>query len=1186
MSCKKEKIKDLSPLLIEFLQQEKKIYLLDSGTGFGKSYSLNIFMNKVLMDKTLCDKTKKIYYITDRNYNIDQEYNDLIKQYPSQKNNVLRIKNNLDSIIDNEGKKLHNLSKKFKSLPEYKSLEELRKEYEISNNLRKKGNYDLETTIIETQLRKHEAIFRKKVKDILFKEYPKFETLKYKEKINFIKRDPDLRALLDLYPTMLSQDKKILFLTIDKFFLPFDTIVDKNVSYLYQNKNFIENSIVLLDESDAMADRILDKIIEQSSRYPIDIIDKIYNFCKRCISNNEVSKTIPTVLMINKKGKDNISADIVDIIEQYKILKEKFYIDYSIIFEEYENVKWLFATQNQEVIYKANNDNLQIKLDEKKKQAYITKEEKKNFTTDNNYTDFVNLCILILHKIYGVIKKMANNYCSVNSEFGETTESATEKILSFLHMIDSQDNESLISLKDYIKHINESSLNTSEYKEDDYYSNPGNLIKTEVPDNRNFMIKLNSYNLLLTPEKFLKTLIDNNSKIILSSATSKNKSILRNFNLEWPCLQKEIFTPSKKSQELEKKYYNEREQNKNDVNIITKVVKDKNIDEILELVSTEKQSLARKILEALEDEDQYRASICYRIIFDIFSKLKEETSVSLFFSTFNLVDATKEDQDWKGYLKKFIEDIIKKEYEDFCSFYVNSEKMERAIEGIKMAAKQNKKCFIFTSYETAQKGLNLKINRNVSLADIVWLNDFGKKEFFNNLNTENQLSDVVVDIDGIYLGEITNIYPSLENVQYTESILKNAHYAQSLEYNSEISQKELNEVMNRILVSAELKKKKYPFSVLYKNGSKTNAYIYKVISVMIQALGRKCRCNIKMKNNHISIDGALLKKIEGRIDLNEEIFEKQPFEIKKIFQDIASLKIIEKPLVNPNIIRIKQENIQVAINENWDGHPLKLKKLHSLNAYSVSGADFKKLALPKDMYMKVPNALIGADGYSCGGYESTGEAFSIFPLHTANKREISLQALNLGPKEKRLLEGAGMSFSLDGFQPDGYIISPNGFDVLAGKIGEILGRYFLQEYISGANLCNLHTLPDPIYERMDDYIEYDNGIFVVDYKYKQDSLIAVDSYDINREHYQKKFLEIKRYFNTINKKNKPIIGLVINIRSNDDASYINKNVIKFDNKELEDSLCVCVPNIYNKDGSINYDIFNSLRKILENKNLI
>ena len=108
-----------------------------------------------------------------------------------------------------------------------------------------------------------EPTFREKITRYLKENYPN-----KKERLYQIKTNKELQWIGKLYPSVFTSKAKIYFLSIDKFFTKNATLIEP--SYYFIENDITKNAIVFIDESDATKERILYKIIEQSTSQKVD----------------------------------------------------------------------------------------------------------------------------------------------------------------------------------------------------------------------------------------------------------------------------------------------------------------------------------------------------------------------------------------------------------------------------------------------------------------------------------------------------------------------------------------------------------------------------------------------------------------------------------------------------------------------------------------------------------------------------------------------------------------------------------------------------------------------------------------------------------------------------------------------------------------------------------------------------
>lgn len=117
----------------------------------------------------------------------------------------------------------------------------------------------------EDAIRKQqEGSFRK----VIESELKQFRTPK--EKLKNIANNPDYHWIGELYPAVYTREKRILFMSMDKFFLGNTTIIEP--TYSFYNNDITKNAIIFIDEFDATRDRILKQIITRGLENHIDYL--------------------------------------------------------------------------------------------------------------------------------------------------------------------------------------------------------------------------------------------------------------------------------------------------------------------------------------------------------------------------------------------------------------------------------------------------------------------------------------------------------------------------------------------------------------------------------------------------------------------------------------------------------------------------------------------------------------------------------------------------------------------------------------------------------------------------------------------------------------------------------------------------------------------------------------------------
>ena len=122
----------------------------------------------------------------------------------------------------------------------------------------------------EDAIRKQqEGAFRRVIEN----ELKQFRTPK--EKLKNIANNPEYHWIGELYPAVYTREKRIFFMSMDKFFLGNTTIIEP--TYSFYNNDITKNAIIFIDEFDATRDRLLNQIITRGLENHIDYLDYTEN---------------------------------------------------------------------------------------------------------------------------------------------------------------------------------------------------------------------------------------------------------------------------------------------------------------------------------------------------------------------------------------------------------------------------------------------------------------------------------------------------------------------------------------------------------------------------------------------------------------------------------------------------------------------------------------------------------------------------------------------------------------------------------------------------------------------------------------------------------------------------------------------------------------------------------------------
>lgn len=216
-------------------RKENGLCLIDMPTGTGKTFLTGKIIGRFIRGEILQD-VKTIIYLTPQKKNIDDIFNNVRHDFldnPSLfDSNVLRIYANYESVLD---RFLDVYGQIPYSIQNRQSCKDLKKQIELYKDLLTRNNIPkdiLENTVSEIRKR-YEIAFRKDLSEELAKVAKKKRDKKIK--IN----SKEYSWVKDIYPACLTEDRKVLFMTLDKFVSGNDPIISK--PYLFGRNHRINN---------------------------------------------------------------------------------------------------------------------------------------------------------------------------------------------------------------------------------------------------------------------------------------------------------------------------------------------------------------------------------------------------------------------------------------------------------------------------------------------------------------------------------------------------------------------------------------------------------------------------------------------------------------------------------------------------------------------------------------------------------------------------------------------------------------------------------------------------------------------------------------------------------------------------------------------------------------------------------
>lgn len=1116
-----EELTSLAPTYVDFLEQKlKKIFISNPSPGSGKSTAYRL----LLLDKELYGNThnKKYYfYITDQKKDIRAEYLpfvELCEKYGVDPN-AIYIKSNIDCIIDNKD----NLD----IIPAELHSQTLKKLRIFITN--KFSNTEILKGFLDEDINRLESLFRKEIKRALLKnkDYRKLKTKE--EKIEFIKNDPMFNWIPKIYTNFNIYGKGNIFINMDKFQLPCDTIIESII--FVNNEEFLKDSVAFIDEADEMKVKLVTSICNNNIG-DVDILEqctKIKNGLELCF--------------YHYFHKDE--AMLERFTNVFKLYEKTLPMPYKVIkLIDAQKKHWLFRTSKSEII-ETNDEPYYIVP---AKTGYYSVLQPKSALSESDqtkyklYTTFVNELTILYSELIVLTKKLIDKLQEVEKTIdGEpcTKENAEASVINKFFGEQPQDKITKI-----VENLNNIASSRIADDNDDFYLNPGQFIKAEISNNNIISAQIRSYDLSTTPEKFLLNLIESGTYVILSSATARNLSVFKNFDLNWKRLNGHIYIQTPKAIALEKEYIMKRNKYAEDVNICFHPTEEleKNYDKIKELF-TKKE--INTFLNKLKAEGYgYREDDIIAYLADVYDCFCKNIFTGL--GVFPFTPKLDDESAFAYIVNLFTQKINKKFKRQIHFLYLNADNIEKSTKKFQtliydQTKENSNSVYLLTATSTASKAVNLQFKCKINANKIVCINDYAKEHL--KVDKDN-ICEIEMDLASLYVSKMTNVLPSIENkndgTDNTNQVLEAILYLQALKMSNEITQEEYEKILKNILLREE-----YSFNSICKYGL---SFMQKVLALYMQIIGRLCRTGYKLKDINITINKELINMFVGKniLDfLTEEDYEKQSYIMKialdKLFDKkiVKTFKMTSLKRVNKGIVIVKEkfDNMRYCDKSNSEELAKMVKEYNDLcknfKSLYVTNEEYSKLSSEmKNFYLILPQK---AKEYSYE-FEDRGKEKYITAIANVEKyyAKVNYDGLGLNDTQRNMLEKGGFSFEYK----EGYILTPKGFEMLKGNIGEYLGKCIMNYFG-----WKTKEVPNVIYERVDEIVNIPgntNCIIAADYKHFNEQEWEIDDYESNKKRFEKKVKDVNKHYGL------NVILIEVNTRDIDSDEYeIKVNKCKY-----------------------------------------
>lgn len=1036
--------------------QDYGLLLIPLPTGAGKSYTVFSFIHNVLIQKKT---SQKILFVTSLKKNLQIE--ELRSKFSNDEQTifdekVLLLKSNLDFVLDNWDLVDKEIPYTIKEFNEYKKLNAaIRYCKDMEDNTHFRKNFQ----ILETVKTKKDDIkdtfepnFRKRIKSFINEHVP--PKAGYKAKLTFVKSK--MPWLLKLYPQILSNEKQVFLMSMDKFLLRNDPIVDKSY-FVY--KRLAKDAIIFIDEFDATKETVLRRLIDNATDSRIDYAITYKTIHDRLEQGNfPVTLTSPSGNTLKRYEEGRLRKKLEDVIPELKERSDKLYKQFNMqyffknIETENEDAAFLFQDLHSLTISNKDNKNKIVFKENKTSNLneifFVDKDDKKNGKENvNSFIYMVATVKAFLQKFSGSVHTLAINLQELQRENGiedYTFEEALRSVLDNFFPGDSFSNNKEYFVKQIL--LYRSNLEESKKKVFDgsFFENGFSFYAIEDNNNHTLRSAIMMTSLETTPERILLD-VCKKAKVFGISATANYNTLIGNYALEdylIPKLKKHFYELNNDEFNVLKEQFEQSTSHYDRIKInALPITSDYNYsqDSWKAIFKTDEEceeiyNLINQKIPAKADATNYLKNRYLRIA-KVFKAFLENTNIKSFLCMLNKFPDDKYELN-KGILQTIFEKISygSKTWDDHVLILRSGNDYEIKKEDLLNQLAHDKKKLIISTYATIGAGQNLQYE----------VYDDSSTELINDFNPSNEK-----DFDAIYLDKPTNLikqlYESTGENDFTE-------YLAQLEYLMTSGEMTRKNVMR--LVQEGFKLHYYGLETNKIKATDIESSTNLATKVLVQAVGRLCRTNRKNKNVYIFYDDAVSEV------LNIQTCTKNLLnpEFEALIKSIGQSKIIDKSeqnLIDEGIEKSEEAltKIMKYVQEGrygWDENAMEqwqqirhwVMQHPTLSREEYNNCD--------DLYQPFYIALPRKENKVW--YKRTGDFRTIDDISFVPKNDyecVSAEAARLEkfpylPGIKKLFEKEQFATT---FEKNDYILCPPVFtNIYKGALGEYAGSEILHFY--------------------------------------------------------------------------------------------------------------------------------------------
>ena len=1149
--------------------QGNGLLLLPLPTGAGKSYTVFKFIHDTVVENAHKDK---IIFITSLKKNLQPEelkerFNKDELEFFDKK--VLYLKSNLDCVLEHLPKLKDDIPNRIQELKEYKSLCQA---VEFCVKMEKNTDYNVQDVVktkkdeIQNTL---ERQFRRRVKQILDSEIRNNFAGKvgYKQKLAYLMDKKNKWSwLLTLYPQIMTKERQVYLMSMDKFLLRNDPIIEKSY-FIY--KELAKDAIIFIDEFDATKSTILDRLTENAVKSRIDYVSAYKQIYDRLV-HGDFPAEMTTASEKQKKsgyGQEKLEAIIPSWKKRADEIYDRFHMKYvHKNVEEGEDTAFLFQDIHSMTI-SGRDDSKEIRIrkaDEKRINEILcsqNNDDKESIAFKYMIKDVRGF----LKFFCGGVQILATNLVQLKHDFDEdyTYEDAVSSILDNFFPSDSFNRVKQFFIDEILLYHNNKEENRKKEFDGSFFENGFTYFAIEDDNQHSLRSAIMMTSLESTPEKILLE-ICKNARVFGISATANYETVIGNYainNYIVPRLKNHFYQlDSDEIKILENHFknsishYDRIKINPISINIEGQyscsswamIFPDDDIacEEVYNLV---KQSTSF----GYNDYDQKR----YLRIAMVFKKFIDAENIQSLLCLLTLFPKSKNENLDTEVLVKIFDRIAngRLSFNKNVVILRSGSNYEQKKDELLERLGKGEKIMVLSTYQTIGAGQNLLYD----IPDFL-RKESGKDETEQIVHVNDFKPSDKKDFDAIYLDKPTNLL-----VQLSDS-------SEEKEFGKFISQVEYLKEVGEISYGESRRYIKDAFHLKFCGGRKLSikqneldSFSFFATKQLVQAVGRICRRNIKRPNVYIFYDSSIAEIIDKRACganlLNPE-FEAFLDSVK--FNDTKNdnEKKFEQAAVNRSDEALTRIIKYVSDGRNgWKEKAMEewqLIRAFVLKHPTMSEEEFNACEdLYQPFYIKQPRESNVLWFKREGDYNDIRVSFSFKEGHEqVSDQSARLEKFALLPQIKNLFKTIPKEF-----KQNDYILCPPVFtNIYKGALGEYAGSEILKSLG-----IELEEIAEPDFFELFDY-KIKNSDTYIDFKHwNQHSAFLPRNGQKLQEHI---FEKLRRCGGKL--------ALVINIFADKD------DVRALLNKEQEELKIIELPYLFDEESlKMNKEIFRILEEV-------